>query len=247
MMLAGKNAVITGARRGIGRACVEVFAEQGANVWACARAHDMAFEADMAELASRHGVWIEPVCFDLAHEDQIKDAVKIIRSRKTAIDALVNNAGAIPRSASFSMMSGDSLRDIFEVNFFKQMILTQYIARVMVKQGSGAIVNVSSIAALDGEPGQFEYAASKAAMAGAAKRLAVELGEHGIRSNAVAPGIIDTDMAAEMEAGLMERVIGSTSLKRKGTPREIASLIAFLASDMASYITGQVIRADGGM
>lgn len=246
-MLKGKNAIVTGARRGIGRATVEKFAQYGANVWACARKYDEAFEADMAALAEKYGVWIEPVYFDMADGEQIKAAFKQIQSKKTPIDILVNNAGAVAPSTSFVMTSIEKMKEIFNVNFFAQMQLTQYAARLMMRQKSGSIVNLASIAALDGEPAQLEYVGSKAAVVGAAKKLAIELGEYGIRVNAVAPGVIDTDMGNEMQPELMKRIIDSTVMKRCGNPEEIAEAIAFLASDKASFITGQILRVDGGL
>lgn len=246
-MLKGKNAIITGARRGIGRATVEVFAENGANIWVCARMEDAAFEADMAGLAEKYGVWIEPVYFDLTDAVQMKQAVKQIQSAKKPVDILVNNAGAIADSTSFTMTSTEKMKEIFDTNFFSQMQLTQYIARFMMRQKSGSIVNLTSIAALDGEPGQLEYVGSKAALIGATRKLARELGTANIRVNAVAPGVIDTDMGNQMESELMESIISRTSMKRLGRPSEIADVIAFLASDKASYITGQTIRVDGGI
>lgn len=246
-MLKGKNAIITGARRGIGRATVEVFAENGANVWACARKEDPAFAADMAGLAERYGVWIEPVCFDLTDEVQMKRAVKQIQGEKRPVDILVNNAGVVAQSTSFAMTSITKMKDVFDVNFFSQMLLTQYVTRLMLRQHSGSVVNLTSIAALDGEPAQLEYVGSKAAIAGATRRLARELGEQGIRVNAVAPGVIDTDMGNQMHPELMDHVLRKTVMNRLGTPREIANVIAFLASDRASYVTGQVIRVDGGL
>lgn len=246
-MLKGKNAIITGARRGIGRATVQVFAENGANIWACARREDAVFEADMAGLAEQYGVWIEPVYFDLTDSAQMKQAVKQIQSAKKPVDILVNNAGSVADSTSFTMTSLEKMKEVFDVNFFSQMQLTQYIARFMMRQKSGSILNLTSIAALDGDPGQLEYVGSKAAMIGATRKLAGELGTAGIRVNAVAPGIIDTDMGNQMESGLMESIIGRTSMKRLGRPSEIANVIAFLASDKASYITGQTIRVDGGI
>lgn len=116
-----------------------------------------------------------------------------------------------------------------------------------MRQSSGCIVNLSSIAALDGQPGQLEYVGSKAAILGATKRLALEWGSYSIRVNAVAPGVIETDMGNQIEPDLLEQVIGHSVMKRFGKPEEIANVIAFLASDLASYITGQVIRVDGGL
>ena len=246
-MLKGKNAIITGARRGIGRAAVEVFAENGANVWACARKEDAAFEADMAGLAEQYGVWIKPVYFELTDETQMKQAVKQIQGEKRPVDILVNNAGAVAQSTSFSMTSIAKMKEIFDVNFFSQMLLTQYVTRLMLRQQSGSVVNLTSIAALDGEPAQLEYVGSKAAIAGATKKLARELGGQGIRVNAVAPGIIDTDMGNQMHPELMDRILGNSVMGRLGTPKEIANAIAFLASDLSSFITGQVIRVDGGL
>ena len=246
-MLKGKNALITGTRRGIGRATVEAFAENGANVWACARTADKEFEDDLANIARKFGVWIEPVYFDMTAEDQMKNAVKQIQSKKLPVDILVNNAGAVAPSVSFSMLSAKRLREILEVNFIAQMQLTQYISRLMMRRGSGSIVNLTSVAGLDGEPGQLEYVGSKAAIAGATKKLAIELGEAGIRVNAVAPGIIDTDMGNEMQDELMARILSESVMKRKGNPREVADAIVFLSSDQASYITGQILRVDGGL
>lgn len=246
-MLKGKNAIITGARRGIGRATVEVCAENGANIWACARKRDNAFEKDMTQLAEAHGVQIDPVYFDLTDEAQIKQAIKQIQSTKRPVDILVNNAGAVAQSTSFSMTSIGKMKELFDVNFFSQMLLTQYAARLMMRRHSGSVVNLTSIAALDGEPAQLEYIGSKAAIAGATKKLAIELGESGIRVNVVAPGVIDTDMGNEMHPELMERIISNTVMKRLDQAREIANVIAFLASDKASYVTGQIIRVDGGL
>lgn len=246
-MLKGKNAIITGARRGIGRATVEVFAENGANIWACARKEDIAFEQGMAQIAEAYDVQIEPVYFDLTDEVQIKRAIKQIQNTKRPVDILVNNAGTVAQSTSFAMTSIGKMKELFDVNFFSQMLLTQYVARLMMRWHSGSIVNLTSVAALDGEPAQLEYVGSKAAIAGATKKLAIEFGESGIRVNAVAPGVINTDMGNQMHPELMEYIINSTIMKRLGQAREIANVIAFLASDQASYMTGQIIRVDGGL
>lgn len=246
-MLRGKNAIITGARRGIGRATVEVFVKHGANVWACARREDTAFEADMAQLEERYGVWIKPVYFEMTDETQMKQAVRRIQMEKAAVDILVNNAGAVAQSTSFTMTSISKVKEIFDINFFAQMLLTQYVGRLMMRQSSGCIVNLVSVAALDGQPGQLEYVGSKAAMIGATKRLALELGEYKIRVNAVAPGVIEAGVSDQMSQSLLGQIINNTVMKRLGKPEEVANVIAFLSSDLASYITGQVIRVDGGL
>ena len=139
------------------------------------------------------------------------------------------------------------MQRVFAVNFFAAMQLTQRVAKLMVRQKAGAIVNICSIAALDGEPAQMEYVASKAALVGATRKLASELGAYGIRVNGIAPGPTRTDMLAVMEEGLRSRMEAGTLLHRLAEPQEIASVAAFLASDMASYMTGQILRVDGGM
>lgn len=246
-MLKGKNAVITGARRGIGRATVEVFAENRANIWACARKTDADFEVDMARLAEKNGVWIKPVYFEMTDKAQMKEAFKQIGSDKLPVDILVNNAGTISESFSFLMTTVEQMREIFETNFFSQMLFTQYITRLMMRRRTGSIVNLVSIAALDGRSNQLEYASSKAAMVGATKRLAFALGGIGIRVNAVAPGSIDTDMSNQVYSKDIKQALEMTVMKRLGSPREVGNVIAFLASDLASYMTGQVIRVDGGL
>lgn len=247
MILAGRNAVVTGANRGIGAAILADFAAQGANVWACARRAEPSFLEACARLAQEHGVWIEPVIFDLAEEDGIKAGVQQIRAGKKPVDILVNNAGVVPENRLFLMADPAEMQRVFSVNFFAAMQLTQRMAKLMIRQKSGAIVNVCSIAALDGEPAQMEYVASKAALIGATRKLASELGSYGIRVNGVAPGPTRTDMLAAMEEGLRDRMEAATLLKRLAEPQEIASVVSFLASGMASYMTGQILRVDGGM
>lgn len=242
-----KNAIITGARRGIGRATVEVFASQGSNIWACARKQNTAFEADMNELASKYNVQIWHVYFDLTNEDELKEAVKSIRKQKNNIDILVNNAGIAEESTSFQMTSIEKMKHVMDVNLFASTLLTQYVSRLMVRQNSGTIINIASIAGMDGTPAQYEYAASKAAVIGATKHLARELAPNNIRVNAVAPGMVETDMGAQIDESLKQNILSKVIMNRLGKPEEIANVIAFLASDMASYMTGQVIRIDGGM
>ena len=246
-MLKEKNAIITGARRGIGRATVEVFAKNGANVWACARAKDEAFEADMSQLAEKYGVEIMPVYFDVTNEAEVKQAIQTIRNTKMSIDVLVNVAGIVGDVASFQMSSMDSIREVMETNFFAVTLLTQYVTRLMTRQNKGSIIYVSSIAGLDGTPSQYAYAASKAALVGAMKNLAREVAANHIRVNAVAPGMIETEMGAQIEASLKTKMLEKVIMNRMGRPEEIANVIAFLGSDLSSYMTGQVVRVDGGV
>ena len=201
-MLEGKNAIITGTRRGIGRATVETFASFGANVWACARKPDDSFEADMRQIAEKYGVSIWPIYFDVTDEIQIKQAVQVIRKQKVSIDVLVNMAGIVEDSTTFQMTSIAKMKHLFDTNFFAVTLLTQYISRLMARQNSGSIINIASIAGIDGEPAQYEYATSKAAIVGATKHLARELAANNIRVNAVAPGMIETEMGAKIEENL---------------------------------------------
>lgn len=247
MLLKDKNAVITGCNRGIGKEILRLFAENGASVWACVRKQNDEFDEFITRLSEQYHVKIMPVYFDISDEQQIKAGIKTIMSSKMPVDILVNNAGMVPESKLFQMTPISDMKKTFDINFFSQMLITQYISRIMSKMGRGSIVNMASIAGLDGNPAQLEYVSSKAAIIGATKKLAIELGAYGIRVNAVAPGLTDTSMAGEMSKELMESTVNKTIMKRLGRPEEIASVVLFLASDLSSFMTGQTIRADGGM
>ena len=246
-MLKGKNALITGTNRGIGKSLVEVFAENGANVWACVRNADEKFLSYCQELSERYEVEIKPVAFEMTDEQQMKSAIKNIKAEKINIDVLVNNAGVVPENRLFNMASPSEMYRVFEVNFFAAMKLTQLVTKIMIRQKKGAIVNVASVSALDGEPGQFEYVSSKAALVGATKKLASELGNFGIRVNAVAPGVVNVGVSESMADDLKNKMANATIMKRLGEPEEIANVVAFLASDLSSYMTGQIVRVDGGL
>ncbi len=246
-MLSGKNAVITGTNRGIGKATVELFAKNHCNIWACARSKNEEFEKELNRLSEEFGVWIEPVYFDFTDPEEMKSAVMQIRSKKEKIDILVNNAGIEQKAGFFQMTSMDEIRKIFEVNFFAQIQFTQYISKLMCRTGCGSIINLVSVAAEKMTEGYIAYSASKAALLSATKTMAAELMRNNIRVNAVSPGIAQTDMAMGLSNEARENTVKSSLMDRIADPMEIANTILFLASDMSSYITGQVVKADGGM
>lgn len=246
MLMQGKTVLITGCRRGMGLSMVEVFAANGANIYAHARKADEAFIEQMAAIAERYQVEIWPVCFDMTDYDAMKLAIKKIMSDKRPLDAVVNNAG-ITLNGLFQMTSEAQLREQFEVNFFAVYLFNQYIVRMMVRNQRGSIINIASTAGEDGNPGKSAYGASKAALIAMTKSIAAELGEKGIRANCIAPGITDTDMLLTMPAHVVEEAKNSADLRRAGTTTEIAEAALFLASDLSSYITGQTIRVDGGL
>lgn len=246
MLLQGKNAIVTGANRGIGKAIVDVFAHEGANVWAFARKPNAEFEAELQHVSAQTGVWIKPVYADLSDLQAMKEAVRFVMAEKAPVDILVNNAGTLGPNRLFQMTPIEEMQRVFQVNFFAGMALTQMVSRLMTRQKSGAIVNIASIAGLDGDPAQLEYSASKAAVACATKKLARELGSYNIRVNAVAPGLTDTDMLSVMDSEVEAQTAAKTVLNRRANPKEIANAVAFLASEKASFITAQILRVDGG-
>lgn len=247
MLLKEKRAIITGCSRGIGKAILVKFAENGADVIAHARKKTDEFEQECQELSRKHDVNITPVYFDAGNSEEIKAAVKEISKISKEIDILVNNLGTVQSVKLFQMTTMQEIREEFDINFFAQMEFTQYISRLMIRRKKGSIVNISSCAGLDGNTGMLQYVSSKAAMIGATKRLAIELGNAGIRVNSVAPGLTDTEMGNQMRKDLEQETLQHLIIKRKAKPEEIADAVLFLASDMSSFITGQVLRVDGGM
>lgn len=245
-LLKGKNAIVTGCQRGIGKSIVEIFAQNGANIWACARKKSEEFEKTLQLLSEKYEVEIKHVYFDLADKDQMKNAVRTIMSDKKDIDILVNNAG-ITYNALFQMSTIDKINEVFDVNFISPFLFTQYIVKLMLRKKSGSIINIASSAAIDGNPGRSVYGASKAALLCATKSLAAELGDQGIRANVIAPGITKTEMLSSMTEEVINQTVLNTDMKRPGEPNDIANAVLFLASDLSSYVTGQVIRVDGGM
>lgn len=246
-MLNGKVAVITGCSKGIGETIMNTFAKNRADIFACVRNKNDEFINKIDMLMQKYNVNIIPIFFDLSDTKQVELGMKTIMSHKKSIDILVNNAGTVSENKLFQMTSIEEMKNVFEINFFSQMSIIQYISRNMIRKKSGSIINIASIAGIDGDPAQLEYVSSKAAIIGATKKLAIELGKSGVRVNAVSPGIIDTDMAKNIKEGLLQETINKTIMKRMGTSQEVANSVLFFASDLSSYITGQVLRVDGGI
>ena len=246
-MLAGKNIVVTGCLQGIGKETLRVFAENGANIFACAYKEDEEFKVYCEALAKSNNVEITPVYFDMMDNDSVKEAAKTIQKSKLEIHGLVNIAG-INKDALFNMVTYQDMLDTFQVNVFSQIILSQYIVKLMQRyKTQGSIVFTSSITALDGNEGQVAYGASKAALIGAMRSMALELGGNGIRVNAVAPGVIATPMTEKLSEQVIEKKTKAMEIPRMGEAREVAETYLYLMSDLSTHVTGQVIRVDGGI
>ena len=247
MLLKNKTAVVTGCNRGIGKKILEVFSNNGATVFACVRNISEEFKSNIEEIEKSTKNKIIPVQFDLGNESQIKAAANSILSSNKSIDILVNNAAMI-HTAIFQMTSIKKLKEVFEIDFFSQTNFTQYILKSMVKNKKGSILYISSSSALDGNEGRSAYSSAKSATITQSKVLSRELGVHNIRVNTIAPGLTDTDMMKKNTTQeTIKDVISRVSLRRIAGTEEIANTALFLSSDLSSYITGQVIRVDGGM
>ena len=246
-MLTGKNIVVTGCLQGIGKETLATFAENGANVFACAYKSDEEFEKYCEELAKENNVQIIPVYFDMMDNASIKEAAKVIQKSKMEIHGLVNIAG-INKDAFFNMITYQDMVDTFQVNFYSQIVLSQYIVKLMQRyKTEGSIVFTSSITALDGNVGQVTYGASKAALLGAMRSMALELGSTGIRVNAVCPGVIKTPMTEALQEDVIAAKEKTMEIPRLGEAREVANTYMYLMSDLSTHVSGQTIRVDGGI
>jgi len=245
-LLEGKTALITGCNRGIGLEIMNLFASEGANIIACTRSSNSEFESKLSELSQRNGISIYPFYFDFCKEEEIKLTLQLIFKQRINIDILVNNAGIVTKGL-LQMTSIESIKKVFQINFFSQVILTQYVLKIMSKNGSGSIINLGSVGGIDAFTANTSYGSSKAAFMYFTKSISQEYAARNIRVNAIAPSMTDTNMAEEMGKEANEEILRRSAIKRLANPQEIAQLALFLASDKSSFINGQIIRIDGGM
>ena len=243
--LSGKTAVVTGGSRGIGRAISEIFAKNGADVAIIAtRESDEAKEA--VESVSSFGVKAKLYVCDVSKAEDIKTTAENIIGDFGKVDILVNNAG-ITRDNLLPSLSEDDIDAVIDVNLKGAIYTTRAFIRQFVKQRSGNVINLSSVVGLMGNKGQTNYAASKAGIIGFTKSVAKEYGKRNIRCNAIAPGYIRTAMTDELNEDQVKEIAGNIPLARLGETEDVAKLALFLAGDDSSYITGEVIKVDGGM
>ncbi|HSB42756.1 MAG TPA: 3-oxoacyl-[acyl-carrier-protein] reductase [Methylomirabilota bacterium] len=242
--LAGKVAIVTGGSRGIGLAIARLLAEDGASVVVSGR--DAArLDAAVKELEAL-GAPALGVAADAAKREDVERLIEAARERFGRIDVVVNNAG-MTRDQLLVRMKDDDWDQVLDTNLRGVFLMTRAAAKVMMRQKSGRIINISSTAGAMGNPGQVNYSAAKAGVIGLTKAAARELAHWNILVNAVAPGLIETDMTATISAEARESLIQQVPLKRSGQVREVAEVVRFLAGDGASYITGQTIHVNGGL
>lgn len=246
MLLKDKVAVVTGVNRGIGFSITRTFLQNGAKVVACIRSVEDQRETLLTQLNPDGVCNLQFVQMDLSDELTIRSAIKEIMTTNSKVDILVNNAG-IATGGLFQMIAIQELRKLFDVNFFGQILFTQGIARLMQRHKAGSIINISSTAAFIADPGTLAYGSSKAAFARASQSMATELGASGIRVNAIAPGVTRTDMFDQMSPVAREKLINSSALKRAAEPQDIANMALFLASNLSTFVTGQILKVDGGI
>lgn len=244
-LLEGKTAIITGASKGIGREIAKKYALEGANVaftYLSNVEKGQALEKELSEL----GIKAKGYRSDASIFDEAQKLVDQILADFGQIDIVVNNAG-ITRDGLLMRMTEDQWDTVLEINLKSVFNMVKAVTKPMMKQRSGAIVNISSIVGLKGNAGQSNYSASKSGMLGFSKSVALELGSRGIRSNAIAPGFIETEMTSVLDEKVVKEWEKGIPLKRIGQGVDVANAAVFLGSDMSSYITGQTIQVDGGM
>lgn len=243
MLLENKVALVTGTSRGIGKGIVEQFALHGATIYANARTEGC-IDVYAQELNNRYPGKVIPVYFDVTDTNAAKLAFTRIKKEKGKLDVLINNAGMM-KDALIGMIQSDLIRDTFNINVFAVMEMIQLASKLMIRQHSGSIINMASIVGVYGNKGQLVYSASKGAVITITKTAAKELAAHNIRVNAIAPGMIDTDMFRSIGETHMTERLKNIAMGRLGTPDDVANACVFLASDLSNYVTGQILGVDG--
>ncbi|MBR6155072.1 MAG: 3-oxoacyl-[Treponema sp.] len=244
-LLENKKALVTGSSRGIGRKIAEAFLREGAEVWGmCTK--ESAGKAELEALAKENSTSFHEFYADAGNSESLTKAVQDVLGESGGFDVLVNNAGITRDTLSFRMKKED-WDAVIAVNLTAAFLVGQIISSDMIRKRSGSIINMTSIVGLHGGAGQVNYAASKGGLVGYSKSLAKETGGRGVRVNCIAPGFIDTDMTQAVKEDIRNAWIEQIPLKRAGKPEDVANAALFLASDLSSYITGQVLGVDGGM
>ena len=245
--LAGKVALVTGASRGIGRAMAVAFAAEGARVAVHFHANGAAADETVAA-AKQANPAAEVKIFqaDLANAAQARSLIVAVREQLNTVDVLVNNAGVV-RDSLLAMMTEEAWDEVLDVNLKAAFLCTKHVLRDMAKKRWGRVINISSVAGLTGDAQRANYSAAKAGLIGLTKAAAREVAASGVTVNAIAPGIIETDITKDMPEPRRAQLLQNIPMRRLGTPEEVAALAVFLASDPARYITGQVFQADGGL
>jgi len=246
MLLTNNVALVTGASRGIGFAVSRLFAEHGAHVVMTGRKIDALTAAQETIMTACPAARITLIEMDVANPVSVRDAFQTLFKLTKCIDTLVANAGILD-DALIGMVSSSQLQHTFATNTFGVIYCAQYASRLMARNKRGSIINLASIVGTNGNAGQTVYAASKSAVLGITKSLAKELASQNIRVNAIAPGFIDTDMAHSIGEEKFQERLASIAMRRIGSPEEVAKVALFLASNLSSYVTGQIIGVDGGM
>lgn len=245
MSLTGKNALVTGASRGIGRAIAVELAKNGANI-AISYVNNKDKAEEVVNEIKRYGVKAIAVKADVSKEEEVLNMVKIVKESIGSIDILVNNAG-INRDNLLMRMSTEDWDKVIDTNLKGTYLCSKALIRDMIKKKSGKIINIASVAGVAGNFGQTNYSASKAGVIGFTKSLAKEVASRGINVNAIAPGLIETDMTLALKEDIRDSLVKNIPMGRLGTVQDIANIVIFLASEKSNYITGQVINVDGGM
>ncbi|MBC7085587.1 MAG: 3-oxoacyl-ACP reductase FabG [Methanomethylovorans sp.] len=242
-MLDGKVLLVTGASRGIGRAIALLAAENHAHVIINYNKSENS-AAELVSLIEGKGLSASMIKADVSSEKEVKDMFSWIKEKYSKIDVLVNNAG-IMRNSLLAFTDTEIFDQTIGINLKGTFLCTRYASNMMRKQKSGKIINISSIVALEGNEGQTVYSASKAAIIGFTRSAAKELGRYGITVNAVAPGLVETDLIKDIKPEIKNKMLSNISLGRIGTPEDIAKVVLFLSSDLANYVSGSVIAVDG--